>query len=175
MATPRPWTREEDAQLKKLHSLGRSLHSITKEMGRSGETISRHAKQLGLIFNKAKMLPALEHNAADIKQLRESNIRTMHELAKSIMDEITDVRAGQRRFRTTIKGMGGADVTEIELQYIPPQDMRNLLTSVAATISSVTALEKANNDGGLSEAKSIVGGIRRIVIETNPGIQDDPQ
>lgn len=55
----RSWVpEEEDECLVRLHSEGRSLNSIAKEMGRSAETVSRQSRRLGLSWDRSRTVQA---------------------------------------------------------------------------------------------------------------------
>lgn len=70
LARARPVTGPELARLRELHGAGLSCRAIAKEMGRAPVTISRHAAELGLSFDRTQVKAATEARVADMAAVR---------------------------------------------------------------------------------------------------------
>lgn len=70
LARARPVTDEELARLRELHGAGLSCRQIAKEMGRTPATISKHAAELGLKFDRAQVKEATAARSADLAAIR---------------------------------------------------------------------------------------------------------
>jgi hypothetical protein len=67
VTSPRPWTEEDDATLRRLHGSGLALHSISKEMKRAKDTVSKKAAALGLSFDRTVTAAATHAARVDAK------------------------------------------------------------------------------------------------------------
>jgi hypothetical protein len=70
LARARPVTDAELARLRELHGAGLSCRQIAREMGRAPVTISKHAAELGLKFDRAQVKEATAARVADLKAVR---------------------------------------------------------------------------------------------------------
>ena len=70
LARARPVTAEELGRLRELHGAGLSCRQIAKEMGRTPATISKHAAELGLKFDRAQVKEATAARSADLAAIR---------------------------------------------------------------------------------------------------------
>ncbi|GAA3737560.1 hypothetical protein GCM10022239_11610 [Leifsonia bigeumensis] len=134
MASLRPWTPEDDATLRRLHGSGMALHSIAKAMKRSKDTVAKHAVPLGLDFDRTATAVATEAAKKDAKARRAA-------LELAVLADLEEAR----------KRVGRAESAR-EFQAVA-QGMDALMRSY------VNLLRQATDDGGLGEARSIVGAI----------------
>jgi hypothetical protein len=70
LARARPVTAEELGRLRELHGAGLSCRQIAKEMARTPATISKHAAELGLKFDRAQVKEATAARSADLAAIR---------------------------------------------------------------------------------------------------------
>jgi hypothetical protein len=70
LARAAPVTDGELARLRELHGTGLSCRQIAKEMNRAPVTISRHAADLGLSFDRAQTREATTARQADLAAIR---------------------------------------------------------------------------------------------------------
>lgn len=70
LARAKPVTAEELGRLRELHGAGLSCRQIAKEMGRTPATISKHAAELGLKFDRAQVKEATAARSADLAAIR---------------------------------------------------------------------------------------------------------
>jgi hypothetical protein len=70
LARATPVSDDELARLAELHDAGLSCGAIGREMNRDPGTISRHARAMGLAFDRAPMKAATEARRADVASRR---------------------------------------------------------------------------------------------------------
>lgn len=141
MATRRRWTDAETDRLTELHAAGRSLHSIAKEMGRSKEMISRHAKLIGLQWDRSRTAKAAE--AAHI----DGKARRVH-IEERLLDKVTrlldDVDGGE-----TVYGFGGADYVYNSRWHdkLTARSTKDLMQAIGSALVSANKLHELNSEG----------------------------
>lgn len=82
------WTDEESRRLADFHAQGKSLHFIAKELGRSKDTVSRHADRLGLSFSREQTAKAAEAVHVDNKARRALLESRLLEEADKVLDQM---------------------------------------------------------------------------------------
>lgn len=97
----RSWVPEkEDECLIRLHSEGRSLNSIAKEMRRSTETVSRYSRRLGLSWDRSHTVEATLARVADAAALRSALevdlLRDADRLRRQLFAPVTVYKFGGR-------------------------------------------------------------------------------
>lgn len=167
---PRQWTDKETDQLKKLHADGVSCHAIAKEMGWSKATVSRHAVRLGLNFDRELTAQAVEAFIIDRKIVRAKLIDDLYERSQYLLGTLNAPRNGGK-YRTLVPVGGGAQ-TSMDLNHVPAPDERNIANSISSYLAKAEALEKIDNDGGLTESKSLLGGIAQAIKDS---VKDQPR
>jgi hypothetical protein len=168
---PRPWTAKETAELQKLHGEGLSCHAIAQKMGWSKASISRHAVKLGLNFDRETTAKAVEAFVLDRKLTRAQIIDSLYERSQFLIQQLNAPRTDGGRYRTLIPVGGGAQAS-MDLNHIPPADERNIANSISSYLAKAEALEKIDSDGGLTEAKSLLGGIAQAIQDS---VKDQPR
>jgi hypothetical protein len=145
MTAPRAWTQGEDLKLRQLHSSGAALHSIASEMHRSKQTISKHAQAAGLSFSRTSTAAATEATVLDAKSRRAA-------LGLALLGDLEEARKrigesqSAREFQSAAQGMD------------------------ALMRSYVNLLRTEPDDGGLGEARGMVGIILAAVQGSVDGV-----
>jgi hypothetical protein len=145
MTSPRPWTPEDDATLRRLHGEGVALHSSAKQMGRAKQTVSSHAEALGLSFDREGTAAATRAAVTDAKARRTALGMAM----------LADLEEARKRI--------GASESAREFQAAA-QGMDALMRSYVAL------LRTEPDDGGFGEAQGIVGKILAAITLSVDGL-----
>lgn len=167
---PRKWTEAETAQLKKLHADGVSCHAIAKEMGWSKSTVSSWSTKLGLTYDREQTAIAVEAFVLDRKLVRAKLIDDLYERSQYLLGSLNATRTGGK-YRTLVPVGGGAQIS-MDLNHVPAPDERNIANSISSYLAKAEALEKIDNDGGLTESKSLLGGIAQAIKDS---VKDQPR
>jgi prefoldin subunit 5 len=165
---PRKWTDKETAQLKKLHAEGNSCHAIAKEMGWAKSTISSWATKLGLDFERESTAKAVEAFVLDRKLTRAQIIDSLYERSQYLLTQLNATRTDGGKYRTLVP-VGGGSQASMDLNHVPASDERNIANSISSYLAKAEALEKIDSDGGLNEAKSLLGGIAQAIQDSVQG------
>lgn len=145
MAPPRSWTPSEERVLARLHREGLSLREIAKRMSRSADTISRHAAQAGLSFDRSVTVAATLATTVDAKARRAAlGIAMLADLETARLR--IGVSESAREFQATTQGID------------------------ALMRAYVNLLRQEPGDGGLGEAQGIVGVILAAVRGSVDGL-----
>lgn len=95
-------------------------------------------------------------------QARIAALRLVHiGIAESRADMLAAVQAGQEKYRTVLKGMGGSEDVRA-LDFIPPNDFRsemNAAGSTAGTIKNLAPRETENNEAAISMIDKVIEGL----------------
>jgi hypothetical protein len=148
-----PLTPTEIKRIAELHAAGKTRNDIAKDLGRSGDTITRHCKKAGLLFDRAATAAATEARQADAAALRaELEITYLHK-AKQLLAQIDQPH--------TAFNFGGKDNTyaEKKLDRPPVKDVRDLMQSASIATTASLRIMQAASDGGLTAARSLVEDI----------------
>lgn len=134
MAT-RPWTKTDAARLAELHGQGQSLHSIAKTMDRAKGTLSRKAKEAGLVWDRAQVNAATEAKVRDAKSRKADSLLIELEILELSQARVVRTLRGEAKWDTMIRETGGAEKHR-QLDFIPTRDARE----AAGARSSSTAI-----------------------------------
>jgi len=144
MPAARPVTDQDREQIKQLHAEGLGCNQIADRLNRSASTIGRLARELGLPFDRSRVIAATRAAVADARARRA-------DLALVLLDDATRLRAQIWEPHEYIDH-GGRDFTEARwTQHEPsPQDKRNLMLAAATAIDRVLKLDlhDRGDDGG---------------------------
>jgi len=145
-----PLTKAEIARIAELHAAGKTRNDIAKDLGRSGDTITRHCKKVGLTFDRTKTEAATAAKKADAAALR----------AQLELDYLEDAQRLRRQLWEPCKAFnfGGKDNTYAETDLDEPVFADKLKIMQASTTAANASLriEQARNDGGTAAARSLI-------------------
>lgn len=146
----KPLTDVEVARIAELHAAGATRNDIAKDLGRSGDTITRHCKKVGLTFDRAATMAATEAKKADAAKLR----------ADLELDYLDDAQHLRKRIRAQylVFEWGGKDhdYAEKQISEPPPSEQLKLMQASVAASNASLRIEQARSDGGITAARSLV-------------------
>jgi hypothetical protein len=156
LARARPFTDGERARLRELHGAGLSCRQIASEMGRAPVTISRHAADLGLSFDRRQVREATAARVADLKARRAQVSAEFLDLAERINAHVRSVLGGP-------------------WEDIKPWHLRDYAYATAAYFDKHLAqAEHDQNDGtGLSEVDQWLEWMTGATPPASQGEHDD--
>ena len=148
-----PWTPQDDQQLRDLHVQGFPLVQCATRMGRGTATICRHAKILGLSWDRAQTKAATQARVAD-------NRATRSAIEAGLLADVQRLR-GQMFAPCKAFNFGGKDNTYAEVALEQPTFVDQLKIMQAATIAVDRSLKIAVHDSDSShdDAKSMLTGL----------------
>ncbi|MFE2019875.1 hypothetical protein ACFW9O_17750 [Streptomyces sp. NPDC059499] len=150
----RPVTDEDRAEFRRLHAEGCSRNEIARRTGRSGRTVSLHAADMGLTFDRAATEVATRARMADLAEKRTI-------LAEALTDDALRLSA-QVWQPSVVYNIGGKDntYTEEPVPEPPAADKRALMA--AATNAAAQALRlvpPTAEENGLAAARSVLSDL----------------
>ncbi|GAA4176519.1 helix-turn-helix domain-containing protein [Gryllotalpicola koreensis] len=169
MAAAHTFGDEKRARLRELHAAGMPLRQIAAELNASTETVSRHARNMGLSFDRSQTEEATRARVADLAAGRAALAERMLEEAHLILD---DMHGEYRVFN-----FGGKDNTFAEetLDEPPVEAKRSMMTTAAIAFDKVTRVVERDGDGGAAEGVSmIVKLMAQIGVDDSASEDDEP-
>lgn len=152
---PKPVTDEERERVRTLHAQGMGRNDIAREMSRSGETVSKIAKALGISFERGEEVAAA--TAAKVADAKARRALLMHEL----LDDAEKLR-GQLFAPTIIHSFGGKENTYNSKAVDQPlfRDQRDIVQSVSTAITASLRLDQHDKtDEGAEHARGMVNAL----------------
>lgn len=149
-----PLTDAERQQIRDLHAAGHGCNDIARQLGRDRATISKHAKDLGLTFDRKQTKAATDARVADAKHKRAI-------LSEQLLDDALRLRA-QLWEPATVFNFGGRDNTyeERTLDKPPFADQEKILRSLAVAVDKHARLLELDRDPeGLAAVDAWLRGI----------------
>ena len=146
----RPWTHDEDTRLRDLHAAGHTLHAAATEMARSKATVCRHAKLLGLGWDRGQTVAATKAKKLDADARRA-------QLKLDLLDDAARLR--QQLWKpTTVFSFGGKDnvYREHDVPQPPHIDQLKLVQATSAAINAYGRLESLDTAADTDDAKSLL-------------------
>lgn len=165
MAVTQKWVELHDLQLATLHAENLSVRGIGERMGFSRNTISRHAKRLGLSFNREQTKAATAAVQADAKAKRAR-------LELQLLDDAEKLRSQMWEPATYIDH-GGKDFIKVEWTTTQPTpaDKLKLMQAASAALDRSIKIAQLDSDNGAAGAISMLEGLAKQLGVTGP--QDD--
>jgi hypothetical protein len=154
MAKRGPITEEDKRRVRDLHAAGESRNAIATAIDRSGATVSKIAKELGLSFDREGVKAATEAKVADARARRAA-------LMLDLLDDAAKLRR-QMWVETTYIDHGGRDFTKAEWKQPEPSaaDKLKLMQATATAANASMKLEEHDTgNGGVEGAKSMLGAL----------------
>lgn len=168
MVTGRPMTAAEHARIRKLHAEGKSCSAIASDLGRSKATISLFCKREGLDFSRRGLENAIAATVFDAKATRRRIIEKLYARSEYLIEQMDATKNGGTF--TTLRKVGMGEESTAHLHHVPPADEKNIANSIVAYLARAEALEKLDADGGMTEAKGMVGHILAAIVESVSGV-----
>lgn len=135
------WTDDESRRLRELHSDGRSLNAIAKELGRSTDTISRWADKLELSFDRSATAKAAEAKHVDNKSRRANLEERLLAKSEDMLDQLDQP--------ALVYSFGGADNRYAEhlLEKPDPVAQKHIIQALSTALTAANKLHDMNSDG----------------------------
>lgn len=146
-----PVTQADRDRVRELHAQGMSRNDIARDIGRSGSTVTKIAKQLGLSFERgAEVAAATEAMRADAKARRAELVLLLVEDAHKLREQLWK--------ECTIHNFGGRDNTHNSKVIDRPLfgDQRAILMSVNNAVNTALKIEEFDAGTGLPQAVSLL-------------------
>ncbi|WP_113699171.1 helix-turn-helix domain-containing protein [Nonomuraea lactucae] len=140
MPAPAPLSDDERQQIRDLHAAGHGCNAIARQLGRDRATISKHAKDLGLSFDRTQTKAATEARIADAKHKRAL-------LADQLLDDALRLRT-QLWEPCKVYNFGGRDNTYAEAHLDHPDfaGQEKILRSLAVAVDKHARLIELDRD-----------------------------
>jgi hypothetical protein len=154
----RPFTLEDQKQLRTLHQAGTSRNQIAKQLNRRPSVISEWAKKMGLEFDGTLPANMISARAVNVKQ-RQVEARERKLLIDELMDaRVLKVLNGDGVWVTRVKTQGGGERFE-ETDFIPSDDYRNHTSSSASLASAFKSYAPLETNDNVAAAESVVDNL----------------
>ncbi|MET7787247.1 helix-turn-helix domain-containing protein [Streptomyces sp900116325] len=147
----RPVTDEDRAQIRALHAEGHRRNEIARRLGRSSRTISVHAAEMNLSFDRIATEEATRARMADLAEKRSI-------LADALTDDALRLSA-QVWEPAIVYNFGGKD-NSYEKRHVdepPAADKRQLMAAATNAAAQSLRLVPPAEDAGNSAARSMLG------------------
>jgi transposase-like protein len=147
-----PLSAEEKAEITRLHGEGKSVRQVAEAIDRAPSTVSRHAGELGLVFDRAQTDAATFAAMADNRARRAAIVEWQYERCLRLAE-----RLGAPTFETVGNSQEGP--VAAEFGFVPPQDELHLSRALASYAKTAADLEKVDAGHGSESLVSAIGDI----------------
>ena len=154
MATPlKPWTDQQDAELRALHGQGLTQAACARRLGISNRRVSEHSKVIGLSWDRSKTKAATEARVADNRSRRAALETRFLVKADDLLEQIDQPHI--------VFNIGGKDniYTEHLLLKPPTIDIKNLMSSAGIAVDRSLKIAVHDSDSSHDDAKSMLTGL----------------
>lgn len=149
-----PVSEEELAEIRRLHADGKGRNEIARTIGRSLRTISIHAGNMGLSFDRTATEAATEARKADLAERRSILAEALQGDAERLTEQLWE--------RAVVFNFGGKDNT-FEKREVdePPADAKKALMSAAgiAIEKSLKLVPQDSDTEGLAAVDAWLRGM----------------
>jgi hypothetical protein len=143
------------AQILDLARKGVSRNQIAKATGVGAGTISKIVWEAGIRFNGTLPAAMVEARAINVKE-RQVAARDRKLLIDELMDaRVLKVLKGDGTWQTRVKTQGGGERFET-VDFIPPDDARNVASSAAALASAFRGYAPLETEAATEAGKSVL-------------------
>lgn len=167
MAAAKPWTTEDDQQLRDLHAAETSVRAMATALGRGRSSVDRRLKHLGLRSTRTNTVAATAANMADAKSRRAA-------LEVNLLEDAERLRQQLWQPHKYIDH-GGKDYLKVEwTQPEPsPTDKLKLMQAATAALDRSIKISVHDADTGHIEALGMLDGIAAAIEAAAAGM-DEP-
>jgi Helix-turn-helix domain len=146
-----PISDDDRRRVRALHSEGLGRNQIAKAIGRSAATVTKIAGQLGLTFDRASTVVAVEAKRRTAAERRAG-------LALALLGDAERLRA-QLWQPHMAYAFGGRDndYAEHEIAQPAPVDKAHLMRAASIAVDKSLRLDEYDRDGGADRARSMLG------------------
>lgn len=148
-------TDTEKARIAELHAAGKGRNDIARDLERSGDTIHRYCKKVGLLFDRTSTKAATEARKLDNAAIRQEAQTIELAIMRHMQDEVRAVQLGTQKHKTMIRSSGGAEV-EASLSFVPPGDYQKLSNSRSSASTIIKNLALMDAGAGTEEDRQML-------------------
>ena len=154
-----PLTTDEKARIKLLHAAGKGRNEIAKELSRSGYTISKAIKEMGLGFDESQ---TVEATAARVAKMRDRRV----DIAEKLLNDVELIH--QRLWSEhTYYERGQDSLIPVTLPLPPLRDLRDGYSALQIALKGHTELIAGSTDATVESKRSVlanlIAGIHDVV------------
>ncbi|KZM34534.1 hypothetical protein [Oerskovia enterophila] len=157
MPAARPWTTDDDQQLRDLAAAGRSVRDIADDLDRSKTAVGRRMQRLDVQVDRTRTLAATQANVTDAKSRRAA-------LEIALLGDAERLRT-QLWQPHRYWDWGGKDheFDEMTADEPTPTDKLKLIQAAGVALDRSLKIAVHDADGGHTEAVSMLDGIAAAI------------
>ncbi|MGW1770651.1 helix-turn-helix domain-containing protein [Streptomyces sp. NPDC002104] len=147
-----PITDADRDQVRRLHAEGKTRNQIAREIGRSGSTVTKIAREFDLSFERGpEVVAATEARRIDLAARRQQLAETLHQDAERLRAQLWEP--------TVIGAFGGKDNVWSEQPLDRPtfSDQRQILAATSIALDKSLKLAPAEGGEGTDDVRSMLG------------------
>ena len=164
MPQPGPrWTDADTQALVDMHDAGMTLNAIAKEMGRSTDTIHRHAQRAGLSWDRSHTKAATEARKTDAAARRVELELLYLEKATKVLDQLDQPAT------LTFFDIKGSRVVEHKVDKPQFGDQRNIAQASATMANAANRLRDMTVD---KEASAVDKWVDAMLPDIPEGVDE---
>lgn len=163
-----PITDADREQVRRLHAENIPRNEIARRIRRSGSTVSKIARELGLTFDRGpEIVVATEARRIDLAARRQALAEALHADAEKLRAQLWEP--------CTIGAFGGKDNvwTDQPLDRPPFGEQRQILAATSIAVDKSLKLAPMAGGEGADEVKSMLGGLGVALAEAFAGDDGD--
>lgn len=158
-ATNGPLTDDEREKIKQLHAAGKGRNAIATEIKRSGYTVSKAIKEMGLAFDESQ---TVEATASRVAKMRDRRV----DLAEKLLNDVELIH--QRLWSEhTYYERGTDSLIPVTLPLPPLRDLRDGYSALQIALKGHTELIAGSTDATVESKRSVlanlIAGIHDVV------------
>lgn len=135
----RPLTDAEKARIRELHATGATRNAIARALGRSAGAISNYCAANGLTFPQVERAAQVASAALSIAERTVAAHERQLRIIEAQQGKLLGHYEEHRQWRTKLRGEAGSE-HPTALDFIPPEDERNVTSAIANSVSSLARL-----------------------------------
>lgn len=141
----------DEAEARRLFDAGKGRNEIAKTLGVGAASVTRWANREGIAFDRAATAQAVAAKVIDAKARRLGIVARLYDRAETLLN-----RLEAPEFTTLVRGAQGRE-NERTLKFVPPQNERDLASSMSTYLTSAAKLEAIDaTPEGTTEAESVL-------------------
>lgn len=155
-----PITAADREQVRRLHAEGKTRNQIAREIGRSGSTVSKIARELDLSFERGpEVVAATEARRMDLAARRQQLAEALHQDAERLRAQLWEP--------CTIGAFGGKDNewSQVDLDRPPFAEQRQILAATSIAVDKSLKLAPAEGGEGAEQVRSMLGTLGDVLAD----------